>query len=411
MNFELTDALGFLEDLLRIPSVEGKRSEKYPFGKPCADALKLTLKKLKELGFESKNLDNYCGYATIGDGELFDILAHLDVVPAGDGWSTPPFTPTFKDGAIYARGTLDNKGPIVATMYAIARLIKEGHVFNKKLRLILGCDEESGWECMEHFRQHEQFAEVGFSPDGDFPVINCEKGIVHYVVSTPLPQGITNVQGGERVNMVPSYASVTFSDGSTLETHGKSAHGSHPEKGDNAIAKLFERLPKEYVATKKLFAKLSDYTGTALALNLFDEKSGSLTLNLGTVKVEDGNIVAELDVRYPVSYTMDTVTRILQDNLDAKVEQGFYHLPLYLAPDDPLVKTLLSAYDRVVGGKAKPISIGGGTYARCLKRGVAFGPVFPDDESNIHEKDECISISSFLKMSDVYYEAIKDITK
>ncbi len=410
MSFCLTDALDFLEELLSIPSVEGERTPAYPFGKPCADALNLCLTKLEELGYETTNLDNYCGYATIGDGELFDILAHLDVVPAGDGWSTEPFSPTFKHGKLYARGALDNKGPIVATMFAIARLQKEGHVFRRKLRLILGCDEESGWECMEYFKSKEQFAEEGFSPDGDFPVINCEKGIVHYVLTTPIPKGIKNIQGGERVNMVPSHAKVTFDDGTTLEEYGTSAHGSHPEKGDNAIAKLVNRLPSDYLPLKSLVAQLADYRGTSLSLNLFDEKSGSLTLNLGTISTINQNIVIELDVRYPVSYTMEAVTAILTDRLDCTVEQGFYHLPLYLPPTDVLVTTLLDAYNKVTGECAKPISIGGGTYARCLKRGVAFGPVFSSDDANIHEKDECISLESFLKMSDVYYEAIKAIT-
>ncbi len=409
MTFNLTDALSFLDKLLSIPSVEEEATPNYPFGKPCADALNLTLDKLQELGYETVNLDNYCGYATIGNGELFDILAHLDVVPAGDGWSHPPFSPTFKRGALYARGALDNKGPIVAVMMAIARLVDEGATFNRTLRLILGCDEESGWQCMEHFGKHESFAEEGFSPDGDFPVINCEKGIVHYTLTMPLPSGIASIVGGERANMVPDHAKLKMSDGSTLEAWGRSAHGSHPEKGDNAIVKLVNQLPAEYAETKKLFSRLGDYTGTALALNLFDEKSGSLTLNLGTIKTEGDKIIAELDVRYPVTYSMDTVTSILSNNLDCKVEQGFFHLPLYIAPDDKLVSTLLNAYNQVTGEHAKPISIGGGTYARCLKRGVAFGPVFPKESASIHEKDECITLESLLKMSDIYYTALKAI--
>ncbi len=411
MTFRLKEALDFLYDLLKIPSVEEEATKEYPFGKPCADALALTLAKLRELGFDVVNMDNYCGYATIGKGELFDVLVHLDVVPAGDGWKEgKPFEPVYKDDKLYARGTLDDKGPLVAVMLAAARLLEEGKAFKRTLRIILGCDEESGWKCMEHFSEHEEFAEEGFSPDGDFPVINCEKGIVYHAITLPLPDGIKEISGGERANIVPSLATATFKDGSTLTAHGISAHGSHPEKGDNAILKLIKMLPDSYERLKSIFSKFSDCYGSMLALNLSDEQSGHLTQNLGTIKTIDNKIVCELDIRYPVTYDMDTITDILVENLGCAVERGFYHLPLYLSPTDHLVKTLLDAYKKVTGDdKAKPIAVGGGTYARCLKRGVAFGPAFPNEEAKIHEADEYISLDSFIKMSDIYYEALSNI--
>ncbi len=411
MTFKLTDALSFLEKLLSFPSVEEHPSPGCPFGKPCADALDFTLTKLSDMGFITKNMDNYCGYATIGDGELFDVLCHLDVVPAGDNWKkSQPFTPTFKDGKLYARGALDNKGPLVAVMLAVARIIEEGKPLKRTLRIILGCDEESGWKCMEHFQKHESFAEEGFSPDGDFPVINCEKGIVYHTITLPLPKGIKEIVGGERANIVPSIATVTFDDNSTITATGTSAHGSHPEKGDNAIVKLIKMLPEQYKTLKQELLKFEDYYGRKLGLNLFDEKSGSLTLNLGTIKTVGNKIVCEADIRYPVSYDMDTITDILGKNLNCDVERGFYHLPLYLSPQDPLVKTLLDAYKYVTGEyDAAPIAIGGGTYARCLKRGVAFGPCFKNEDAKIHEADEYISLDSFLKMSDIYYTALNNI--
>lgn len=409
MNFGLTDALDFLTKLIKIPSVQGEPGEGMPFGKDVNDALVLALNRLDALGYSTKNLDGYCGYGTIGEGEKFDVLMHLDVVPEGKGWHYDPYGGEFVDGKLYGRGALDDKGPVAAVLYAIDRLITEGLKPKKQIRIILGCNEESGWKCMDHFAECEEFAPMGISPDGDFPVINCEKGIVYHTITLPLPEGVEYLTAGDRANMVPDHAEIKFTDGTVMETKGKSAHGSHPEMGDNALIKLLLQLRDRVPELYAIGEKFSSHYGLNVGLNMMDAESGSLSLNLGTAKTENGKIVFELDIRYPVTKSMDTVTDILKHNVDGEVERVFYHEPLYLAPDNELVSTLLSAYNKVTGENASPIAIGGGTYARCLKLGCAFGPMFPDEEDCIHQPDEHIKLSSFIKMSDIYYEAFKQL--
>lgn len=196
-----------------------------------------------------------------------------------------------------------------------------------------------------------------------------------------------------------------------LYAKGFSSHGSHPEKGDNALYKLFDALGTTYPIFLELYTAFSDNHGTNINLDLFDEKSGKLTLNLGTCHIKDKNIVCELDIRFPISYNKNDITSLLSKNLSCKVEQGNYHDPLYVDENHPLVQTLLRAYDEVMGNKtpSKPISIGGGTYARALPLGVAFGPLFPNMVSTMHEKDEFISIDHLKTLTEIYYRALKEL--
>ncbi|HOO23332.1 MAG TPA: Sapep family Mn(2+)-dependent dipeptidase [Clostridia bacterium] len=429
MTINRENAIKWLTDILRVPSVEGEKSVGAPFGKDVAACLDYSLDLLKSLGFEVKNVEGYCGWGEVGKGELFGILCHLDVVPVSGEWTYPPFGAELHDNKIYARGALDDKGPFICALFAVMRLLSEGRTPTRRIRFILGCDEESGWECMERYAKTEEMPVLGISPDSDFPVINCEKGIVYHKLRHPKPDFLIDMGGGARANMVPDYAyavvkntpgilenikankecSCTLNgDTIKLEAKGKSAHGSHPEEGDNAILKILGALSFEKIFADMRFA-FSDNNGKNVKLNLEDNESGKLSLNLGTVKVVGEEVVYELDVRHPISYTKEQITAILNEAAPCKVEQGFFHLPLYVPKDHTLVKTLLNAYNKVMKTEAQPIAIGGGTYARVLPLGVAFGPCFPGSKAGIHCVDEYIDLDEFDKAAEIYYEAFKKL--
>lgn len=424
MKKYLNDMIQSLQWLIRIDSVEEPAQEGKPFGEGCFMALQYTLALAQSMGFATKNVDNYAGHAEIGEGEIFGILGHLDTVPHGKGWSYPPVGGVIDNGRIYGRGALDNKGPVIAAMYAVKALLDEGYKPKMKIRFIYGCDEESGWKCMDYYFSKEEKPVMGIAPDADFPVINCEKGVSYYSIALPLPDGIIDINGGERANMVPDYAmaivanepkntsdaKVTKTDnGYVIECVGKSVHASCPDKGDNALWKLFKILSDNYDGVFKIiYDKLTSNDGSKCAIKLSDDISGALTMNLGTAKAVNGMINLMIDTRQPVSIKKEDVLEILRGEFEGfAVEQGDFHDPLYVAPDHELVKTLLEAYNDVMGTDAKPITIGGGTYARALPLGVAFGPIFPGQESSIHSKDENIAIDDLLKMSEIYYEAFK----
>lgn len=427
MNYN--EAKESLIEVLKYDSVQGEPEPGKPFGKGVYDCLCYSLELMKSMGFRVKNVDGYCGWGEIGEGELFGVLCHLDVVPVGKGWTFPPFGAEEHNGKIYARGALDDKSPFIATLYAIKALLDEGRLPKKRIRIILGCNEESGWGCMDRYVKTEEMPVMGFSPDADFPVIYCEKGIVYHSIRYPKPLGLEFITAGERANMVPDEAvcKVLFDkelfekaklclaetevcgEYLTIKTHGVSAHGSTPENGENALIKLLDILRIKYPVFDELYKAFAANDGSGIGLNISDEPSGKLTLNLGTANTNANELVFELDVRHPVTYDKEFVTEKLKKNLTGKAEQTFFHLPLYVEKDHVLVKSLLAAYNKVMGTNAEPISIGGGTYARVLPCGVAFGPVFPGSGANIHCPDEYVDVAEFYKSMEIYYEAIKTL--
>lgn len=417
--------------LISIDSVQAKPCRQSPFGKGVAQCLDLICSTAKDMGMKVHNEDGYYCTCDVGEGETFGILGHIDVVPLGDGWSANPLG-EIKDGRIYGRGVLDDKGPMTCCLYAVHQLLEEGFEPNCKIRFIFGGNEESGWKCIERYNQVDVMPQKGFSPDGDFPVINCEKGLVGYDVYLNMPKGLLSVEGGSRGNVVMEKCTCVIEgevtaknkdvqaevkDGRTYITAlGKPAHASTPWEGDNALWHLLEFLSSElggeYTFLKE---KLCHNDGSGANIKLYDEKSGKLTFNVGVADIQqdgDGKDTLHLiiDVRHPVTYTKEEIMQILKETLNAKdVSVRNFHDPLYIDENNELVQNLLASYNEVTGENTKPITIGGGTYARALKCGVAFGPIFPNMKSTIHQKDESVSIKDFKKMYDVYYTAIKKL--
>lgn len=454
--------LAFLGELLKIPSVfdEKTMTTDHPFGIGINQALEYMLRLGKQEGFYVKNVDGYAGHIEFGEGdEVVGVLGHLDVVPAEKGWSNPPFDPIIKEGKLYARGAQDDKGPVMAAFVAMKLLKDLGYQPKKRIRLILGTDEERSWQGMAHYFEHEAMPVVGFSPDADFPVIHAEKGLIDGYITihkgtkehnsdTPV---LHSFRGGDRLNMVPDEATAEISwgdrtelnylfqgfihdtkyDGEIDETDefckinikGKSAHAGQPSNGINAVIGLTQflsGLPFEADTIDTLtwiFAKFYDSGGVNLGISGEDLDSGKLTVNLGSLCFEKdkGRFQLGVNIRYPVTFSYDKdVVGKLQPELDdvegiLDVEE---HLkPLYLEKDHYLVEKLLNVYEKQTGQKGDAVSIGGGTYARSLATGVAFGAMFENSPNTAHQADEHIVISDLLKAIGIYAESLYELTK
>lgn len=426
MKEYLTDMISSLQWLIRIDSVQSEAKPNKPFGEGCAMALEYALSLCKSFGFNTFNDENYAGHADIGEGELFGILGHLDTVPHGNDWDYPPCGGVIDNGRLYGRGAQDDKGPMIACLYAVKALLDEGYKPKKKIRFIFGCNEESGWKGIDHYFKTQEMPKSGFSPDADFPVINCEKGVSYYKLCCDLPEKVLSIKGGDRANMVPDYAEAKISDNIEIPSEctikaegskylltatGVSAHGSSPDKGDNALWKIFKNLAKLYSGVfETIYKKLCCTDGSKCGIKISDEKSGDLTMNLGKAYTDGNKLYLEIDTRQPISYKKEDVMEMLKKEIpEFEVTQGAFHDPLYVDENDNLVQSMLKAYNKVTGEEAKPITIGGGTYARALPLGVAFGPIFPNSESTIHCKNENIKIDEFLKTAEIYYEAMKSL--
>jgi succinyl-diaminopimelate desuccinylase len=450
------------QNLLRIKSIldEEHPLPLAPLGKGVKEALDFMLQLGEKDGFTVKNVGNLAGHIEFGEGkELVGILCHVDVVPEGDGWKSGPFAAEIRDGKIFARGAIDDKGPTMAAYYAM-KIVKELNVpLSRRVRMIIGTDEESNWRCVEHYFKHEEMPTMGFAPDADFPIIHAEKGIVDFdiVQDKVMDQTgdyqveIVSFHSGRRYNMVPDFAKAELivqhihTDISqcyieflkehklkgkqyvecgrlVLELEGVSAHGMEPNNGKNAGLYLARFLSNVKLDPKsnhfiqfvvRYFSRGS--RGIELGIHYADDVSGELTINVGKLSFspEDGGRLG-LNLRYPVTNKIEQT----KAKIEAIVyEEGFRienfsnSNPHYVEENNPLIKTLQKVYEEQTGEDAKLLAIGGGTYARSLKNGVAFGPLFPGREDVAHQKDEYIIIDDLLKATAIYAQAIYELTR
>ena len=420
MDKYLQDTVKTIQKLVKIDSSKQPADENMPFGKGAADALNAFLSIAEEMGFKTYNYDNYVGEVLFGEGEEFAILAHLDVVPAGNGWTHPPFGGEIADGKIYGRGTMDDKGPAVVCLYALKALKDEGFTPNKRIKLIVGCNEESGWKCIEHYNKCAVMPKYGFTPDADFPVIYAEKGILHVKFSFPVNNApFSELYGGEAVNMVcaEAYAKcgaakgyeaygLTMENG-LLKSQGVSAHGSTPDRGINAFEKLFAFFARDNGDMKKIYEFLFE---DKYGLKNFSDETGRLTFSPDVAQFKDGILYVSTDIRYPATLPAETVLGAL-DKTGFEYVRLSHQKALFNRKDSFLISTLQRVYNEETGEKAEPIAIGGGTYARALECGAGFGPQLANEPVTIHQKDEYISVSHVAFLLKLYRRAIEELTK
>ena len=448
------DLIAAIQGCIQIKSVKDVEhaAPGAPFGPGIQEALEWTLALGEKFGFTVKNVEGYAGHIEMGTGDLLGILGHLDVVPEGDGWSVPPYSATIKDGKLYGRGALDDKGPSITALFAM-KAIKDANIpLNMRVRLILGTDEESGWADMDYYLKKEEVPQIGFAPDAEFPVIHAEKGIIHLELSKSQATSfahLVSVKGGERPNIVPDLCEVivkgiavdvistklkdfSFPEGvsgklgsleaeqeTRLTFRGVGAHGSLPQDGKNAVLyalQFLQSLPldpeEQHLLDFILKHPGSGFYGEGFGIALSDEPSGKLSLNLGILEMTSDKVRFVIDIRYPVTFKRDDVyfpiEKIAQsEQLSIKVltHQDAHHVP----KDSALVQSLLKAYADVTGLEPFAFAIGGGTYAKALPQGVAFGPVFPGEPEVIHCPDEYISIENLLITTKVYAQAILNL--
>lgn len=450
------------QNLLQIKSVldEENKTPDAPLGPGVKDALEFMLKIGEGNGFHTKNVGNLAGYVEFGQGdESIGILCHVDVVPEGDGWTSDPYLAEIRDGKIYARGAIDDKGPTMAAFYAM-KIVKElGLPLQKRVRMIIGTDEESNWRCVKHYFKHEEMPTTGFAPDADFPIIFAEKGIADLDLvyksknenHSDVQMEVIQFQSGLRYNMVPDHAKVSLSvqkdntyliqkyedylaknqlkgkyyiDNGALvfELEGKSAHGMEPDFGVNAglyLAKfILENNPDPNAAGYFAFASkyfFQDSRGKELGVNLSDQISGDLTINIGKMSYEQNNGgMFGINIRYPVTHEIEKTKEKINDVISSKgfvLENFSDSKPHYVDENSELIQILKRVYEEQTGERAELLAIGGGTYARSLESGVAFGPLFPGREDIAHQKDEYMYVEDLLKAASIYAQAIYELAK
>lgn len=444
--YELLDAwteeyAAQLKTWIEVPSVKEDAAPGAPFGPKVRKMLDLAVADAEKLGFETRSFDGYACDVTLsgGEGEPIAVLGHLDVVPAGDGWATPPFSAVRQGDKVYGRGAIDDKGPALAALYAMRAIKEAGIPLKRPVRLILGCDEESGWEDMAYYCQHAQMPEVGFSPDASFPLINTEKGMLHLVLRAPLSSSglqVKRLWTGERLNVIPGeskallsgdealkaavdayaaetglpYTAEVTPEGVEVTAEGIPGHSAYPEGRRNAIGMMLRLLDHLGVeGSLKALAKAvgMEHDGASLGCACADEVSGALTCNIGILHLEKGEWMATLDMRCPVSADLSALRDAAIAHLPGvTVETAEMKAPHHVPEDSALVQALLAAYGEETGLPARAEATGGGTYAKVLRQGVAFGAAFPDDEDLAHQANEFIELKKMMTAAKIFANAL-----
>ena len=435
-----------LRGAICIPSVYQADASGYPYGQPVQDCLEYMLALAGEMGFAAVNMDNQLGWCEYGEGEeMVAVLGHLDVVPEGDGWSVPPYEGLVQDGRIYGRGTMDDKGPTVAALYALKAIAESGLPLRRRIRILFGLNEETGSADMKYYRAHGgEIPVMGVTPDGEYPVINGEKGLITETYVCNFKQRgalrLLKLRGGPAHNIVPAYAMARFScpddmaaricaeaaegiactrteDGVIIEAAGVSAHGGTPHEGVNAngrLVKFLARLPLEGqldTAIRFLADRLGmEYDGASLGVAMADGVSGALTNNFGVLLGDDKTIEVRLNYRYPVTKSFDMCGPQVRAAFEAagfRQTASAHKNCLYMPEDSELVRRLMKVYRDMTGDMVSlPKCIGGGTYAKMLPNVLAFGPIFPGDEVREHKPDEFMEISRLIDNANMLAEAM-----
>ncbi len=468
MNENLTrELLCDLAEIVSIPSVYGEPEEGAPYGRHCLKALEWFVNKAHQYGLRAELIDGACAYAEVGHGtECVGILGHLDVVPAGNGWATDPFKMVEENGKVYGRGVGDDKGAVVVCLHALKAMKEQRLPLKRRVRLIVGADEERGSSCIRHYlATGGEVPVMSFVPDSEFPVINSEKGIAHILLEFAdgkIAENIAHISGAECANAVPDRATVNIkagsplykamesacggsitadvfktqkvaerivsdgngfsdfeivngNDGVTIVANGTAEHASTPEKGDNALWKLFGFLSTwSHVTGIKCFDAIYDYLCTTLAaakLDVYkdDPKSGDTTMCLSQANVDGDKLELLIDFRLPLGLDGETVAKKLEEKTGCKATVRDYHENLYIPEDAPLIKALLKVYRALTGDMTAPLKVGGGTYARELPNAVAFGCTPVDIDINMHRADENFPVAQLFKNYEIYLAAAQEL--
>ncbi|MGN1412160.1 MAG: Sapep family Mn(2+)-dependent dipeptidase [Oscillospiraceae bacterium] len=429
------EMISTLDSLISIPSVKGESLPNMPYGIHCAEVLSKMLDIASDMGFITRNFENYVGSIKFNDKcENLGILCHLDVVPVTEkNWSYPPFRATLKDGKIFGRGSIDDKGPAVAVLYAMKSIKDMGIKLKYNVRFIVGTDEENGSTDLEYYATREKMPPNVFTPDGSYPCINIEKGMIRVSFKTKYDGTlIKELNGGTVINGVPAECYIVTDtelptdenitvekgeNGYKVKYTGLSGHASTPQLANNGITGLIEYLKKfdnsqAIQGLSKMFPH-GDFNGKSLGIFYDDELSGKTTSVLSLISLKDGFIECKQDIRYPLNTTKYSIiysvcTTMMDNGYQAEILLA--ENPHHTDENSKFINTLLDIYASETGNESYCKAIGGGTYVHDIEGGVAFGAELPNDEdTNMHGDDEFIKLENLILNCKIFARAIIEI--
>ncbi len=453
-----TELLSDISRLVAVKSPRGEPEKDRPFGKGPAEAVRTAAEIMYGYGLNVRNFGDIVVTGDISSAPpKLGILAHLDVVPEGEGWSSDPYKMELRDGKIYGRGVSDDKGPAMAALFAM-RCVKElCPELKQGCRLILGSAEETGSEDIAYYKNIEAMPPMVFTPDGEFPVVNFEKGRYAPNFGDSWPEEdaaprVVSFKGGVTANIVPHRAQAEIA-GMTLDfvehfcrefskrtgaqitaeqgegtvkvcAEGRAAHASAPGDGINAQTALIEMLANMPFAASKSYTALynlhllfphGDWEGEALDVKMSDELSGELTVNFGVLQMDGRGFRANIDCRAPACATEENFVGPVNDAFSKcgfwLIGENKYEPPHHTPAESEFVRTLLKAYEDCTGNEGRCISIGGGSYVHSIEGGVAYGCCMPGVNTNMHGANEFMPVDDLILAAKIFTVAIIELCR
>lgn len=399
-----------IRELVRIPSLHGDVQN-------CTAALEYVRRRAQDFGLKtSMTAEKDVCVIELGDGPgTVGVLTHVDVVGIGDPqkWTYPPLDMTIDKGAIWGRGTADDKGPVMISLYVLRAIKELGIPLKKKICLIVGSCEEGIWTDMEHFKEQFPAPDHGFTPDGAFPIYNVEKGYADICLTFSEPEGcrITRLLAGDSRNTIPPRAVIQLKGGEEIAYDGISAHSSAPESADNAIIKMCKDREKLYPFNFMKFIDrfLSDCHVPQLKLDdgtefYNGEYAGKTTAAPTVISAENGVVTVNVNIRHRFGNTGESILARFREhereyNFKARLIEC--QDPIMVSEKLPSLRLMQQVYESY-GHKSEFCLAPGCTYAKALENFVCWGPFFPDDVDRVHMEDECLSIKTIMEAAKIY---------
>ena len=423
------DLAAAIKHFVAIPSVLDltTKSESTPYGIHIDKALKEFAKLGDMYGFDVDLDSHYCELSIGNEGPLIEVFGHLDVVPVTDN---SLFTVREDEDNYYGRGVADDKGPLLAALYAVKALKDNGLIKNYRIKIFAGSDEENGSSGLDFYikEKKKEIPEFGFTPDSSFPVVHGEKGGGKLSLVKKIKfDHIISIKGGIAGNIVMPECTFKVDNideiknqltdkaiikGDEITFIGKSAHGASPFNGINAFLLGANTLGKIYKDNFliKLYEKFIDYTGKAMGADAYSKYLKSTTYSIGIVEYKNEELKIEVDARYPETTTFKIMGENVSKAVNMEIVKDTHASnPLLIDPKSKLVTSLLDAYNAETNSNLKPITSGGGTYAKHVKNTLAFGAQPPGIDYFMHSIKEFIPKKDLVNAMSIYAHAIYNL--
>ena len=345
---EIVEEIG---NLVAVPSVVDfdAATPEHPSGPDAHAGMTAALDLASRLGFPTTDEAGEIGWADLeGESETqLGMICHADVVVPGVGWTSDPWTMQRRDGFLIGRGVLDDKGPLVVSLYAMKFFAERCEAEGKKLpytiRMLVGTNEETGtMKDVGYYLAHHKAPAFLFTSDAEFSVCYGEKGGFDGLITSKKLEGgniVDFTTGDAATNAVPSQATLVVKanpaelpapagfevtdagDGcAKIVATGKGGHASLPEGTVNAIGMLARYTLEHDLCSEdeaeflRLAVKIMDSTdGSSIGIDTADAYFDPLTCIAGTIHMVDTHLELTIDIRYPTSTTNDELQAKIAD--------------------------------------------------------------------------------------------------